>query len=305
MARPAGWLSPRSTLTAAVALLSILSIAPPLLTSWAGAMQRPVTFLLAPVQLPVRNLVLTLTRSDDAPDWSDPEIAALVAQKDQLDLALRQANRLNEDLRQQIRELTLGMNLVPDFVPRLIGPVPVIGSGADAGGLYTIRAGTRQGVDVGGLAVLRGVHLVGRVQRAGDVTASVIAITDPALKQPVGGVVMLDDSTPGPACLLEPTGEGTLAGRLEDAADPNLPAPQIVPGLTVRLQDPQWPLAAHMLILGTVERVEPMPQQPLRRVITIRPEVRLDRAREVTIRTSAPRPASPAPAGAGSTGAPP
>jgi len=57
-------------------------------------------------------------------------------------------------------------------------------------------------------------------------------------------------------------------------------------GQTVRLDDPTWPKAARMLVLGRVERVEPSPDQPLRRVITIRPTVAgLDRLSEVVIWT--------------------
>jgi hypothetical protein len=91
--------------------------------------------------------------------------------------------------------------------------------------------------------------------------------------------------------LLKPQGDGTLKGEVGTDAGPSLgaggtanPRLEPKPGQTVRLADRTWPSAAQMLIVGTVTRVDPSPTQPLRKVITVEPTLRLDRVSEVVLR---------------------
>ncbi len=55
-------------------------------------------------------------------------------------------------------------------------------------------------------------------------------------------------------------------------------------GQLVRLSDATWPRNALMLELGTVEKVEQNPDQPIRKIITVRPRFDLSRASEVFLR---------------------
>ena len=57
---------------------------------------------------------------------------------------------------------------------------------------------------------------------------------------------------------------------------------QIVPGMTVRLDDDAWPRSAQMLVLGTVERIDDDPDKGLRKIVTVRPTVEIERVKEVT-----------------------
>ena len=58
--------------------------------------------------------------------------------------------------------------------------------------------------------------------------------------------------------------------------------------MVVRLQDPNWPASAQMLIIGKIVRVEPKPTEPLRQVITVRPVYDLSRLGEVVVRIPEP-----------------
>ena len=70
-----------------------------------------------------------------------------------------------EALRTLVRDLSRGMELNPSLAVRQIA-APVIGYGSDlSGGLLTVRAGRKDGVEPNSVVVVRGVYLVGRVQR--------------------------------------------------------------------------------------------------------------------------------------------
>jgi len=99
---------------------------------------------------------------------------------------------------------------------------------------------------------------------------------------PIMAALMLD-STSGRslACLLRPAGDGTLRGDVEDPGDG--PSPIDV-GVSVRLRDDQWPESAQMLMIGRVVKVERSPDQPLRKVVIVRPDRDLRQANEVVIR---------------------
>jgi hypothetical protein len=101
------------------------------------------------------------------------------------------------------------------------------------------------------------------------------------------GVIMIGDQR-GPFCDLIPTGAGTLKGRVffEEGTRP----PEVKPGMVVRLDDPEWPASARMLIIGEVVDVVPLPQQPNRPVVTVKPKYAIDKMSEVVIRipTEAP-----------------
>ena len=115
--------------------------------------------------------------------------------------------------------------------------------------------------------------------------AEVRPITSRAMP-PIKAVLMLDRASDRTlACLLRPSGDGTLRGDVEDPGDG--PAPVDV-GVAVRLRDDLWPESAQMLMIGRVVRVDRSPDQPLRKIVIVRPERDLRQASEVVIRVPEP-----------------
>ena len=299
------WINPRSGLAAAIAVLAVLSFAPPRVAGWVGAFRGPVRTVLSPVAAPFA-LLLGLVSRDETLATSGPAQEALT----QRDGYLREVNQLraeNDDLRRVIADLQHGLDLNPNIPVRQF-TAAVIGSSMDlSSSMLSIRAGTREGVEPSAsVAVVRGVHLVGRVVGSPlPRTCSVLPFTDRSAGS-INGVVMLDATRFGPACRLEPRGDGTLSGRLRsesvllptgarsaaiDAASGDANA-GVKPGMIVRLADDSWPQSAQMLELGIVESVE-TPAQDIRiRTIVVRPKYRVERVSEVTLRVPAVRTSS-------------
>lgn len=307
-------LSPRLRLAAAVGVLVVCSLLPVRALKVFDHLAAPVSAAMAPAQHNLRNMVAWVRRRagsvEDDPNLGRPaEVAELERQRDMLRFSLLQAQDQIRLLQRVIADLSHSVELNPGYRLRMVN-APVIGGPADlTSKVLTIRAGREQGVEVNSVAVVRGVHLVGAVRTVGQRSCSVLPITDrshPVLQ----GVVMIPEGAGsagagaggerrGPACLLKPDGTGDLVGPVQEDAslrDPVTAAmPVIEPGMTVRLADRDWPAGAQMLIVGIVTAVEPLPNQPLRQQVTVRPVHDLSRTREVTIRSLVLADASTAP----------
>ncbi len=267
--------------------LTLLAFTPVRWVSWLSSFSRLTQTLVAPISHPLAMVSRWLDPSGPRRDESE-ELRLLRDEVEVAKVQLLQALDENDRLRLMIQELQRGRALDPELqVQQII--VPVIGSSGDlADPLLVVRAGRNQGVDTHSIAMAYGLQLLGRVVSAGDRTATVAPITSKA----AGGltaVIMLDPNNPatGLACTLTPTGDGTLAGDVEDRRDPESGAviePKV--GDEVRLRDPaHWPRTAQMLLVGKVESVEPSPKQPLRKIVTVRPTVKnLERVSEVVLR---------------------
>lgn len=151
----------------------------------------------------------------------------------------------------------------------------VTGTGSDVGSpVLFVRAGAKQGVDVGSVATVQFVHLLGRVTGVRPRAATILPITSPA-SGVLDAIVVTAGVPGGLRTQLKPAGDGTLVGDVEDKTDANTQQP-IEPkaGDEVRLADPtRWPMHAQMLIVGKVVSVEPSPRQPLRKTVVVRPVV--------------------------------
>lgn len=243
--------------------------------------------LVAPVAAPMRRVV-AWARPVPAPP-SDAVLGALEDQNAQLQTRVLQLQDENSRLRTLLEQqrILLGPAGGAAGVDQM--PVPVIGSTSDGqgrtGGRLIIRAGERDGVEIGSVATVNFVHLLGRVVGAGPRTATVATITA-AGGEPLTGVVIRGETGQTLLTQLSPVGDGTLRGLLEDKRDAeNKPiVPQV--GDVVRLSDAsRWPGHAQMLIIGAVERVGPSPEQPLRSQVVVRPIVgELGRVGEVVLR---------------------
>lgn len=272
-----------------VVFLVITSFLPARMLTWASWIADPVQSIVAPWQHALgRAAAWARSRTASSPlSTKDLEaVEELRRQRNAAEFALVQANAQIEELRKRIAEVARGMEL--NNLPVTPVAAPVIGGAADLSTrALTVKAGRRQGVDVGNVAVVGGVHIVGLVQRVADRDCIVLPITDKAAGI-VEGRIMIGDTTPGPKCQLLPDGRGGLRGPVEDDPrfrDPSGRALPINAGTVVRLYDRAWPLSAQGLIIGQVVSSEPLPESPLRPVVTVVPIEPIERASEMTIRT--------------------
>lgn len=275
-------------------LLVLLALLPNRAISWVAELSRPVTILLGPLNWTLKECVQAVSGGSTPGGPQSPEVADLRRSIDEYKFELLNIREENERLRKQIQDLqkTLALN------PEIMRPVyaPIIGGGADlSAGLLKAKAGEREGVIPNSVAVVEGVHLVGRVTRVESRYCLILPITQKASRG-IKGVIMIGDQ-PGPFCDLVPTGAGTLKGRV--FFEEGTRAPELKPDMLVRLDDPEWPASARMLVIGRIVEVVPLPQQPNRPVVTVKPKFLLDKISEVVIRvpTEAPSPSAATPGG--------
>jgi cell shape-determining protein MreC len=254
--------------------------------TWLSGFGRLSQTIIAPISHPLAALSRSLAPADKTKQDSE-SVRALLEEKEGFKVQLLQALDENDHLRQVIKELQRGHALDPELAVLLLS-ARVVGSATDlSDGLLTVRAGTKQGVEQNTVATALGLQLLGRVVSVGAQTSTVAPITAKASGS-ILAVIMIDESTNGLSCPLVPTGDGTLYGDVEDRRTPD-GAAQIDPvvGEEVRLRDPKWPRNSQMLLIGRVEKVEPSPKQPLRKVVTVRPTIdNLERVSEVVLRLS-------------------
>jgi cell shape-determining protein MreC len=192
-----------------------------------------------------------------------------------------QSQRENEELRQRLRELQSGLDLFPPSGLRLLESRVVGATSNLRDDVLVVRGGRREGVTSGdSVAVVDGVHLVGRVIDVEARTCEVLPISSPRAEM-LGARVYVAEPDVSFACQLEPVGNGRLRGPLTQDAE------GVEQGQVVRLDDPDWPDLAQALIIGEVESVERSEESPLRRIVTVRPRFALSRVRGVTLRLPA------------------
>lgn len=286
----------RRSLPIMIVLLTVTAFLPPGAGNWPAWFGRLLKFFVAPVSQPIHGLAGWLSPAEDV-RGDDQALRAVQQQAEGYRQQLQRAQLEIEQLHTQIADLQLGRQLNPDLPVRQMHAA-VIGTSSDlTSGLLWVKSGRGDGVEINSVATVRGQQLLGRVVLSEQRSCQVQPITSKAAGQ-IRGVVMLTDLARGPECILEPKGDGTLVGPVEDLRQwppgtlppPDAPAGDPVRarvGQTVRLLDPSWPKSSQMLFIGVVERVDPAPNQPLRQVVTVRPTLRLERVSEVVLRFSA------------------
>ncbi|MCB9846555.1 MAG: hypothetical protein H6811_11300 [Phycisphaeraceae bacterium] len=275
-------LTPRRALSASIAAALVLSVAPIRYTAWVGWFGDLATRLIAPISHPVLQLVRWVSPARVREDPPEQRLKLEDAARFQA-LYLRAA-RENAALRERVRDLQNGVALNPDPDVSLL-TASVIGISTDLSRLLLrTRIGTEAGVQPRTVATVRGVQLLGRVVHAARGLSEIRPLTDDGADTVLGRVVLTEDGQ-GLLCTLEPDGAGNLRGAVEDPGQrPDLPAIEIEPGLLVRLDDDAWPRHAQMLELGRVTRVDRAEDQPLRRIITVRPAMDLSRVSDIELR---------------------
>lgn len=260
-------------------------VVPARVQGWAASIGNAVTVLSAPVSGPVLRLANML--GPNRSRASDDGMRVLEEENERIKHEFLALQQENDRLRQVIRDLQSGLALADNLPVRLL-EAPVVGTGSDPDtGMLTIKAGSAQGVNTDAVGLAPGLQLMGRVVAVSERTCTLRLITSKG-GEALTAMVMLRDNVPdGLTCTLTPVGDGSLKGPVSDRRDPNTNSPiEPQPGQTVRLDDPRWPRASRMLKLGVVESVEPNPNQPLRRIITVRPTVLdLERVSDVMLCT--------------------
>ncbi|HVU62534.1 MAG TPA: rod shape-determining protein MreC [Phycisphaerales bacterium] len=302
---------PRLNIALVIAILAVVSLLPRPVLRTVTYLNRPVMFLLSPVRQTAWSAIVWLAGRPPKVPGERTTVDA-----DTWNAMLRELNQTKQqvaDLQTLVRDLSRGVELNPNLPVRQIA-APVIGFGTDInGGLLTVRAGTRDGVDENAVVVVRGVYLVGLVLRAEPRTSIVVPITDPAFssmfhgQRKFLGAVMLDEQHAGPTWKLDSIENGRMIGRVfydNDSDENSAPLtgssdrPPILPDMLIRLRDPAWPASAQMLVVGIIERVEPGSNN--RPIVTVRPLQDLAHVGEVLIRVpdpeekSTPPPKAPA-----------
>jgi len=284
MARGGAQRAARHGLSLAVLVLLVLSITPVRFLGWVEFVGHLPTTLVVPISHPMTTVARWFAPARRELD--DERVRQLELENERLKRLYLQETARADRYRRLAEDLQRGRSLQTD-VPVDLAAFPVVGVSSDASsGLLTVRAGERDGVTRNTVATVDAVQLVGRVDGVAGRTCTVRPITDPSVSGIIGRVMLTDASPDGLACSLVPTGDGRLRGDLEyRAPTPDRPStPEVAAGMSVRLDDAAWPQSARMLLLGRVERVEPSPDGPLRRVVIVRPTVDLRRVSEVVLR---------------------
>lgn len=265
-----------------VASMIILCILPSSWLDWTGWFRAQARVVVYPIAHPMtlaKNVVIP--QSVGNPNATNRE-RALQSELDRYRALLYREQQQNSQLSALVDQLSSGAAVTPDVAVTQI-PRPVAGLSRD---YLLVRSGGHERISRSTVAVVNAVQLCGRVVEANDRTALVLPITAKDAP-PLLGNVMLDDTGLNTArCMLSPIGKGLLEGDVTRpvADDTGIPAATIEIGMEVRLLDDQWPRHAQMLLIGTIERVAPSPDQPLRQKITVRPSVDLRSVPEVFFR---------------------
>lgn len=298
--------NPRTLATLVIIGLLALSLLPARFSGWMNWFSSVTDFVLAPVQWPLNVVVGMFKRTGDAGRSRDPVIAGLELERDRFkDAYFRTVSELDR-AQSQMAAMSRGLKLNA-VLPFKVLPATVIGSVFDGTTqMLRVRAGSRNGVTEGSVAVVSGVDLLGRIPVGGVSSAisKVVPITDPAAGQisvlifPAESANLLLDSTPaagdfdiGSAIVAQvgptttgPNRGGPLQGPVE--------APKLRPGtalarpaigMIVRLRDQRWPASAQMLVVGIISRVDTLPNG--REQIQVQPRFVLPVA-EVVVRIS-------------------
>lgn len=266
-----------------ILVLLILALAvPSRRQSWAASLGGVVRVVEAPISGPLRSMAAWLgpqrIRDDD-------RVAAL---NEQLEFHRGQSLQLEQDnqrLRQMLADLRIELAPGDRASVRQIA-ASIVSSSSDPGsGLLTARAGRRDGVEVGAVAVAPGLQVVGRVVAVGERTCTIRPLTARGA-DPISAFVVTNEATrEGLRCTLTPAGDGSLRGPVADRRDPAGAAIEPAIDQPVRLDDAASPPSLRLLlIVGRVADVLPSPDQPLRKLVVVRPTVLdLERVTDVTI----------------------
>lgn len=258
----------------AVIVLTALGLLPAPYGQWVDEVGGRVMLLIGPVTAPVYRFVRAITPEPGAPS---EEVALLRNEIERWKALYHNAIHERDDWRQKFETLSRGSVFAEPPQAQILRPV--IGGSSEPGRQIQVRAGGREGVEVNTVATTVGVQIVGRVVEVDPRLSWVRLITDRAAG-PIGGVIMLDETTRGPICQLAPVRGGVLEGYVSGAAAQQ----PIAAGQIIRLSDERWPRSAQGLVVGVVTGVKKLATGHT--VVTAEPTVDIERVAEVILRIS-------------------
>jgi cell shape-determining protein MreC len=264
-------------MTMAMLLLFVLAMTPSRWTQWAGRFAEPVAFVVQPIAHPMMKFTRWMLPTPGERTGDDPQLRELIRQREESELALRQAQLRISQLERQVRDLQSGAPVAPGAHVRQLWAPVTARSSTLSDGVIRIGVGKADQVEPeASVATARGVYLVGRVVEVEARTSWVLPFNHPKAGH-IEAVVM-NGSTLAESfgCQLRGRGDGKLEGDLVAEAI------GIQTGQLVRLRDESWPIAAQMLVLGRV--VEVSSKENNRLVIVVEPDIAPDRVSEVVLR---------------------
>ena len=260
-----------------LAAASLLAVLPARWVGFVGDWLRgPVQAVLTPPAAPMRALGLWLRPGEVAGASRDEALREMERQRDVAQTRQAQSEERVRELERQLQELIRLSPVNREGIERTVTAPVVSGLSDVSAGMIAVRAGSEDGVSEGTVAAAPGLRLVGRVREVRGPLSLVLPITQRSAGW-LNAVVEAGPSGRMYGCQLSPVGDGTLRGDLV------VEASGVEAGQKVRLRDAEWPAAAQMFLVGLVERVEPKAEQPLRQVVTVRPEMDLKRVGEVML----------------------
>jgi cell shape-determining protein MreC len=269
--------SRRAPLIVTAFALLLTAIVPSKYGEWASGLGRTAQLIIAPVTQPVTLATAWLLGPAEG-SRASPVVAQLERERDQFRTLWLQEQSRSADLRRTIEEMNAGMGVNELRVTQIRRQV--IGGTTDgSGGRLQVRAGAGEGVAVNDVATTSGVQLVGKVVETGGKTCWVRLITDRAAGG-IGGITVNAKGERGAILALSPVSDGKLQGWvLLPRGEPEV---LVTEGQEVRLEDPQWPRSARMLLIGKVERA--WRGNDGRQYATVKPTAELERLSEVVLR---------------------
>ena len=268
---------PSRVLLAIVLLAMILSLLPTrFLRPWSNDLGAIAQGLTVPLADPATRLSAILRPASGGLELDGRTLPQIREELERYRASYLDMRRERDELLEELELLTAVRRAGGDvsFTTR---PARIVGRSTQSRNqILQLNVGTLGGAfEVGTVAVVNAVHLVGRVSRVGRLTSELVPISDPSIG-PLRAFVLGDGEAPVRISILGglmPAGDGTLVGDVERDAPVEV-------GMEVRLDDAAWPPTAQMMILGDIEFIRPKDQSPLRKTIVVRPRfpiVQLDR----------------------------
>ncbi len=210
------------------------------------------------------------------------QLAQLAFEKDYAEAQLAQALMRIDELEQQVAQLQMAASYSSGRPVRLLlADVTGHSPNLSVDSVWLSR-GSRDGVRVGSIAVHAGVHLIGRVTEVDKLRSTMVPITSPAMRDLIVAILMPKDATnasveTAPRVQLAQRNDGAFTAVIDRHI-------QLSRGDIARLADARWPAAAQAMIIGSVEAVEDIEDQPLRKRVVVRPMYRAHELSSVTLK---------------------
>ena len=282
-AMPVPPLTSRRVWLPAVGLLFVLALLPHRFCVYGPPLHGTVMTLLGFLSEPLVSISSRIKQQIDPPDVGGGKLETLREQVLHQDAVIRNLKRRIHSLRRINAELQgLREQLGEAYLLRHVSVIGVSGGGS--GTTLQIDRGSQDGMSIG-MAVVDGANLIGRIVQVAPTSSTVEPMTAEGnlltvMLTPPGLAASGRPWEPRRTCQLEAQGPRLLTADV----DRELP---VEVGYYARLEDQDgpsgWSAAVQGRIVGRVTRVEPLPDDLLRKRITVRPMLAPRHVDEATV----------------------